>query len=65
MTEKQCQMPAFFRYTWPGRDENFVCSDHATKLLQIAQAMGLYLQLFPLAYDDLFEKQCEQMIEEK
>ena len=43
--EKQCENPAFFRYTWPGRDESYICLECAEKVMGLAQAMGLYLQL--------------------
>lgn len=44
-----CENGAKYRYTWPGRDEAFVCEKCAAKLEAVAAAMGLYLQLIPLA----------------
>ena len=43
--KQECKNPALFRYTWPGQDESFVCIEHAQALLNIANAMGLHLQL--------------------
>lgn len=43
--EQECQNPCLFRYTWPGRDESFVCLEHAQKLLNVAGAIGMHLQL--------------------
>jgi hypothetical protein len=42
-----CGAPAAHRYTWPGRDESFICETHSKGLLAVASAMGLYLQLLP------------------
>ena len=42
-----CGKPAAFRYTWPGRDEDQICADHAPHLAHVAEAMGLHLQLIP------------------
>lgn len=40
-----CENAAAYRYTWPGRDEAFVCEGHSHKLRAVADAMGLHLQL--------------------
>lgn len=45
---KQCTREAAFRYTWPGREESFICTDHAPKLQAVANAMGLPLQIIAL-----------------
>lgn len=45
---KKCWMEGKYRYTWPGKDESFVCEAHAGQLKAVAEAMGLYLQLIPL-----------------
>lgn len=42
-----CAARAAYRYTWPGRDESFICEEHAAKLRAVAEAMGLHLQLIP------------------
>ena len=47
-----CGKDAAFRYTWPGRDESFVCEAHSTKLRAVAEAMGLPLQLIPVSADE-------------
>ena len=47
--ESLCGDPAAYRYTWPGRDESYVCQKHSSKLVAVAEAMGLYLQLMPVS----------------
>ncbi len=42
-----CPRPAAYRYTWPGHDEAGVCEEHSGKLRDVAEAMGLHLQLIP------------------
>jgi len=49
MSEK-CNQMAAVRYTWPGRDESYACIEHAMKLKEIAEVLGLHLQFIPLAY---------------
>ena len=46
--DKRCGTYAAFRYTWPGRDESFICIEHAPQLAEIARAMGLHLQMIPV-----------------
>jgi len=59
----KCKNIAIYRYTWPGEQESFVCSDHYMKLTAIANAIGLPLQLIPL--DTNIEKiQCCQEVKE-
>lgn len=48
----KCGAPAMFRYTWPGKDETVCCALCAMKLQNIAQAIGLYLQMIPLSEED-------------
>ena len=43
-----CPEPAAFRFTWPGKDEQGICALHAPKLKDIANALGLHLQLIPI-----------------
>lgn len=43
-----CDNEADYRYTWPGRDECFVCEKHKAAVEQVAKAMGMYIQLIPL-----------------
>jgi hypothetical protein len=56
--ESGCQKAAAYRYTWPGRDESFVCEDHSHNLRGVASVMGLYLQLIPLEPEE--EQTCRQ-----
>ena len=65
MNEK-CKEPALFRYTWPGQDESYICLDHALKLDNVANSIGLYLQLIQLSTNELIEgKLCMQNIKGK
>lgn len=57
-----CQEQAFFRYTWPGQDEKFICLTHAGALMNIANAMGLFLQLIPLSGAEQQTAHCSQII---
>jgi hypothetical protein len=50
MSTKACGGHAAFRYTWPGKAETFACIDHAMQVAGIASAMGLPLQLIPIAF---------------
>lgn len=43
-----CENPAAFRFTWPGRDEAGICVQHEPKLRGISFAMGLHLQIIPI-----------------
>ena len=45
---KKCGLPGTYRYTWPGKNEAFACTEHALQLTTVAQAMGMHLQLIPL-----------------
>ena len=47
-TENTCQEYAAYRYTWPGRDEAFICSRHQQKAAALAGSMGMHLQFIPL-----------------
>uniref|UniRef100_A0A6M3KFG2 Uncharacterized protein n=1 Tax=viral metagenome TaxID=1070528 RepID=A0A6M3KFG2_9ZZZZ len=53
-----CDEKAAYRYTWPGRDESFICEKHVYNLQAIARAMGFPLQVIPL--DEGEEKVCQQ-----
>lgn len=59
--EKQCGSQAVFRFTWPGRDESFICLEHAPKLKALADALGCYLQLIPIQPSDIG---CRQQVSE-
>jgi hypothetical protein len=61
--ETNCKNTPIFRYTWPGRDEAFICMYHSLRLQGVANAMGLYIQLIPmpiLTEDNSEEKICSQ-----
>ena len=58
----KCSNDAAFRYTWPGRDESYVCQQHADKLQMVANAIGLYVQLIPVPYG---QAKCMQEVSEK
>ena len=60
MTE-QCTNSANFRYTWPGRDESYICKMCAPKAHAVAHAIGMHLQIIPLSLDD--KRQCQQQLE--
>jgi|WetSurMetagenome_2_1015567.scaffolds.fasta_scaffold1506236_2 hypothetical protein len=60
----KCPTLATYRYTWPGRDEAYVCAIHAQQLSNIAQAMGLHLQILPLSYEQM-SATCSQNIKEE
>ena len=56
-----CDQLAKYRYTWPGKDEMFICEDHVGKLKNVAAAMTLHLQVIPLSEVELLaEKLCDQ-----
>jgi hypothetical protein len=55
-----CENKAAFRYTWPGKDESFVCSAHAMKLKWITDALQTHLQLVPVAKG---QHDCKQQVE--
>lgn len=58
MTDVLCEKKAAYRYTWPGKDEAEICEDCSKRLVRIADAMGLHLQLIPL--DDSSDETCFQ-----
>ena len=61
----KCEQPAVFRYAWPGRDESFICIDHAQRLSRVAEAMGLYVQLIPLSGDEQRKVSCSLKTERR
>lgn len=48
-----CQNLANFRYTWPGSNESYICAEHAMKLKEVANAMGMPLQLIVLSEEHM------------
>jgi hypothetical protein len=59
-TESRCDTPAAYRFTWPGRDESYICEAHSHKLEAVANAIGLYLQLIPV--EDESGLLCKQVV---
>ena len=53
--ENKCKNPAFFRYTWPGKDESLACVIHAQDIKIVADAIGLHLQSIELSKEDLLK----------
>lgn len=51
-----CDNQARYRFTWPGKDESFICEDHVGKLRAVASAIGLHLQVILLSRDELRQK---------
>jgi hypothetical protein len=50
--QQGCTAYAFYRYTWPGQNESAICPAHADRLLGIAGAIGLHVQLIELTPDE-------------
>lgn len=57
----KCGLQAMYRFTWPGKDESFICVGHAPKLESVAITIGLPLQIIPLRPDELDGKECQQV----
>lgn len=64
MSEKPCGETPLFRYTWPGKDEAFICLNHAIGLKNVANALGLYLQLIPVTIEESETHKCSQMVKD-
>ena len=62
--ETHCDAPVMFRYTWPGKDEAFVCFTHAIALANIAAAMGFHIQLIPLRIDEIDTHACSTIVKD-
>lgn len=58
----KCPHQAFYRFTWPGQDESFICTEHVNKLQGVASAMGMYLQIIPLSNEEQAEHTCNQEV---
>jgi hypothetical protein len=43
-----CPFVASHRYTWPGKDESFICIECLPKLEATSRALDLHLQIIPL-----------------
>ena len=60
---EQCEFPPIYRYTWPGKDEDFICFQHSTILTQMAQAIGFHIQLIPLnGWQEQAKYKCNQQV---
>lgn len=46
--QKNCHNPGAFRFTWPGQDEQEICSEHVEKLRSVAAVMGFHVQIRPI-----------------
>lgn len=56
----KCNMPALYRYTWPGEKERKACVVHAWSTIRIANAIGLNLQVIELSQEEIIENhQCD------
>lgn len=60
---EQCKNQATLRFTWPGRDESYICNSCADKADAVAQAMGLHLQFLPVGAEE--SQQCRQQVNAK
>jgi len=66
MSEKRCDAPSLFRYTWPGRDEMFACVEHAGGIRRVAEALDFHLQLILLTPDQLDKlPPCSSLVKEE
>lgn len=62
---RRCPILAHYRYTWPGRDESWVCLIHGIGLQNIARAIQMPLQLVPLGPEEIGEHTCQQFLSAK
>ena len=46
--QKNCEIEAIVKYTWPGRDQAGSCINHMARIQGVAEAMGLHIQFLPL-----------------
>jgi hypothetical protein len=58
----KCQNSAFYRFTWPGQNESFICTEHVNKLRSVADAIGLPLQIIDLTHDEQMQHTCQQEV---
>lgn len=47
--QKGCDSLGLFRFTWPGKDEAYICGEHVHLLSAVAGAMGLHVQIIPVS----------------
>ncbi len=50
---KECGNLANMRYTWPGKNEVVVCIECAMTARNVANAIGLWLELIPVTSHDV------------
>ena len=48
--QEKCGEPAQFRFTWPGKDEAFICFECLPKLQAVAAAISLHVQIQPIDF---------------
>ncbi len=46
--QDECDREANYLFTWPGKDQKGICGQCSYKLTQIADALGMYVQLIPI-----------------
>lgn len=61
----KCSNPPMYRYTWPGKDEAAICVICAMRLANIANAIGLHLQLIALKPEEMIERKCSTEVKEE
>ena len=57
-----CDNPAVLRFTWPGREESFVCIAHAHAVAGVAMAMGFPLHMLPVTGSGGEWPRCKQRV---
>ena len=60
--QTKCNNPPIFKYTWPGKCEDYVCSAHMMSLGYLVSQMGLYLEFIPLSPYDMVKYSCGQTV---
>ena len=58
--EMKCSEKATHRFTWPGKDESFICGKHLQKLQSVARAIGMNLQTIPVHESEHAGEECRQ-----
>jgi len=59
-SETTCPHAAAYRFTWPGRDEAFICTEHFGELQAVANSIGCYVQIIPLDTPQEERPKCQQ-----
>lgn len=60
--KNECQNKSAYRFTWPGRDESFICTEHVGHLKAVANAMGWPLQIIELDDSQDQRPNCTQKV---